>query len=115
MEANLLERLNLLYDSGQIDPDVYEQIPVLVQRVEEHLQVKLDEEIGGPFISHLSIALQRVKKQEAIQEAPEELKALSAKHPDLFGFAKEILNSEEEAEAHFVTLYFCTLTGKGNE
>jgi transcriptional regulatory protein LevR len=114
MDANLMERLELFHDSGQIDTDIYQKVPGLVQKVEGKLEIELAEENAGQFVSHLAIALQRIKSGQTVQESPQELLVLTEKYPELYTFAKEILGTEEEAEALFITIYFCTLTGKGD-
>jgi transcriptional regulatory protein LevR len=115
MDANLTERLEIFHESGQIDTDIYTQVPTLLQKVEEKLAINLEEDNAGAFVTHLSIALQRIKTGQTVQESPQELMGLRQKYPELYSFAKQLLNTEkEEAEALFITLYFCTLTGKGD-
>lgn len=114
MDANLTERLEIFHVSGQIDTDIFTKVPTLLQKVEEKLAVKLEENNAGAFVTHLSIALQRIKTGQTVQEPPQELMVLGEKYPELYSFAKHLLDTEqEEAEALFLTLYFCTLTGKG--
>jgi transcriptional regulatory protein LevR len=120
MNSIQMDRVKLLFESNQIDKEIYEFIPIVLKRVEDELQVQLAEENAGPFVTHLSIALQRIKNQEAIGEIPAELTSLTQKHPRLFEFAKEILSIVSpkvsiNAEASFITLYFCLLTGMESE
>jgi transcriptional regulatory protein LevR len=119
VNSELKERLQILFDSGQIKQDVYEIVPTIVNQVEKELCVDLNEENGGSFVSHLSIALQRIKDRKAIQEAPKEVLVYSEKYPELNSFAKEVLSVfaknesvDIDAEAAFITLYFCLLTKK---
>src|SRR4051812_26141840 len=112
MDQNLAERLDLLHDTNQISDVIYSKVPLLLKRVEDEFGIKLDEENGGAFITHLCIALQRIEKGESIQETPEGLQFLAEKYPDLYSFAKTLLEIDEEGEILYITLYLCTLTGK---
>jgi hypothetical protein len=118
LDANLKERIDLLHQTNQIDDYVYGQLPVLLKRVEDYLQITLSEENAGPFVSHLAIALQRILQKTPVLEVSDELKALTEKYPDYYQFAADILalpGTESvtcNAEASFVTLYLCLLSGK---
>jgi transcriptional regulatory protein LevR len=114
MDASLMERLQLFHESGQIDQDIFKKVPKLLETIEEKFAITLEEENAGQFVTHLSIALQRIKTGQTVKEPPAELKPLAEQNSELYSFAKEILQTEtEEAELLFITLYLCTLTGKG--
>jgi transcriptional antiterminator len=121
LNSLLLERVDLLLDSEQIEREVYDLIPSILKKVEDELQVQLTDENAGPFITHLAIALQRIKKNEVIEESSSEIKLLTEKYQNLFELAKEILSDitpklvDINAEASYITLYFCLLTGKKYE
>ncbi|MDN3019424.1 PRD domain-containing protein [Paenibacillus sp. BSR1-1] len=118
MDATLKERIDLLHDTNQINDEIYNRLPYLMEEVENFLDVKLTEENAGSFTSHISVALQRISKNEPVTDIASELETLIGENPDYYQFAKDLLENDEtniDAEAAFITLYFCLLTGKGNE
>ncbi|MEH6996279.1 PRD domain-containing protein [Neobacillus drentensis] len=117
MDATLKERIDLLHDTNQINDQIFNRLPSLLEEVEEYLNVKLTEENAGSFTSHISVALQRIAANEHVTEVSSELESVIGNNPEYYQFAKELLKSGDtniEAEAAFITLYFCLLTGKEN-
>ncbi|MFJ7727489.1 PRD domain-containing protein [Neobacillus sp. NPDC097160] len=117
MDATLKERIDLLHDTNQINDEIYNRLPSLLEEVEEFLHVKLTEENAGSFTSHISVALQRIRDNQPVSEISTELESVIGNNQEYFQFAKELLKNDYtniEAEAAFITLYFCLLTGKEN-
>ena len=121
MDASLKERIDLLHDTNQMSDEIYKRLPAVFKKVENYLDVKLSEENAGSFASHISVALQRISEQKPVSEISSELEALIENNPKFYRFAKELLSENSnpatnvDAEAAFITLYFCLLSGKENE
>ncbi|PLR80602.1 PRD domain-containing protein [Bacillus canaveralius] len=120
MDATLKERIDLLHDTNQINDDIFHELPGIFEKVEKFLDVKLTEENAGSFASHISVALQRISEKKAVTEIAAELETVIEKNPDFYEFAKKLLSESSgdvdiNAEAAFITLYFCLLTGRENE
>lgn len=120
MDASLNERLDLLHDTNQISEDIYNRLPAIFEKVEEYLGINLKEENAGSFASHLSVALQRISEHKPAVDISSELENVIETNPDYYQFAKVLLRDNSQtgadigAEAAFITLYFCLLTGKEN-
>lgn len=117
MDATLKERIDLLHDTNQINNEIYNRLPSLMEEVENFLDVKLTEENAGSFTSHISVALQRIANNQPVTEISGELTTVIDQNPEYYQFAKDLLKNDEtniDAEAAFITLYFCLLTGKEN-
>lgn len=117
MDATLKERIDLLHDTNQINDEIFNHLPFLMEEVEKFLNVTLTEENAGSFTSHISVALQRISDNNPVTELSSELETVIGKNPEYYQFAKELLKNDTtniDAEAAFITLYFCLLTGKEN-
>ncbi|KIL50043.1 PRD domain-containing protein [Jeotgalibacillus soli] len=117
MDATLKERVDLLHDTNQINDEIYHRLPGIFDEVEKYLDVILTEENAGSFASHVSVALQRISENNPVTEISDELKSVIEANPKYYQFAKEVLSAGSlnvDAEAAFITLYFCLLTGEEN-
>jgi transcriptional regulatory protein LevR len=77
------ERLELLVETGQITPTARELTEHVVAEVEAGLGVRLDEDNGAPFVTHLAVALSRVERGE------EELLVSEAVNDEIRDFPRE--------------------------
>ncbi|OCT16495.1 hypothetical protein A8709_02460 [Paenibacillus pectinilyticus] len=113
---SLNERIELLYETGQVDRDIFEQTPVVLRTVEAFLGVQLEEENAGSFTSHLMKAMQRMKTNQAVQSCSAALEQQAASDSRIYAFSRGILapfNAHEtnvDAEAAFIASYLLTLT-----
>jgi transcriptional regulatory protein LevR len=120
MNASLKERVDLLHDTNQISDEIYHLLPRLFEKVENMLKVELSEENAGSFASHLSVSLQRISEGNPVTEISGELETVIEQNPEYYQFANDLLlaNNQKgaviDAEAAFITLYFCLITGKEN-
>lgn len=71
MELN--NRLSILKDAGQIDEDIYRKVLDIISMFKEKWNIKLTEENGAMLITHLSVALQRIKKGERVDNTDEDM------------------------------------------
>ena len=64
------ERLNILRAGNVIDEQAETLVRRVISRFNDHWNIKLTEESGGRMVTHLAMALMRIKRQEEIA-APE--------------------------------------------
>ena len=68
---SLAGRLDLLEDSGVITPEARRVTSATIGRIEAYLLVTLDDESGGPLVTHIAVALSRIERNEPPPELPE--------------------------------------------
>ena len=117
---DLIDRLNILKESGQITEETYEKLLKVIKIFEQKYKIILSEENGAMYITHLSAALTRMYKGEVIHEVSEEIYD-EIKVNAHFTKSQEILNYIEESlklnfamgERGFIIAHICTvLTNK---
>jgi transcriptional regulatory protein LevR len=114
-------RLTLLEESGQIGAPVRRLTEEIVADVERAFSVALDEEEDAFFVTHLALALARMERGEAEQEAPAVMEAEAAPHVDERRVAEQLLEQAAAAlgrtaprpEILYVTLYLAAIAGRG--
>jgi transcriptional regulatory protein LevR len=65
-------RIQLLLGSGQISQEVAELTREVMRRVERVFGVTLTEENGAMFVTHLALALERLRKGQPVKSMPPE-------------------------------------------
>lgn len=114
----LTERIEIMYESGQMDKVTYEQLPQILQTIEKQLGIELVEDNAGPFTGHLIKAIERVKNNEALQEGSEVLIQDAKASKELYDFAVALLSPYNghgaplEVEASFITSYLIAMTSE---
>jgi transcriptional regulatory protein LevR len=63
---DLFLRLNILKDSGQIDQHIFDSISEFISFFKQAHGIALTEENGSMLITHLCIALDRIKKGKTV-------------------------------------------------
>lgn len=113
---SLNERIELLFESGQVDRDIYEGTPGTLRQVEAFIGVHLDEDNAGSFTSHWMKAVQRLKTNQAVQECSPALAQQAQANMRIYTFSLALLapfnkhDVELDAEAAFIASYLLTLT-----
>jgi hypothetical protein len=108
----VMERVKLMYETDQMNWDTYRDMPSIIRKIEDYLQVKLAEENGGACITHLAKAVQRIKDNRLVTECSPELLEQAKANASLFNFSSGLLspyNAHEadlEAESAFMASYF---------
>lgn len=92
---NLNFRLELLKKANQIDEEVFIAMAGVIDLFKNNWNVELTEENGQMMITHLSMALMRVKKSLPVNEIDEEVYA-DVKESEFFIQAREILEDMME-------------------
>lgn len=111
------ERLDLLLQSGQIQSDTDHRIRKNLVRLIEEKTIDPKKESMGPFSSHLAIAVERIRKGEALTNGNDQVDEVVRERPDLYRKADELLGGCLEvsepaatpAETGFITLYLALL------
>ena len=64
-------RIELLKNSDLIDEQIYNKIMSLVSHLDKQWNIRLTEENGAMFITHLSMALKRIKENQSVKSIDE--------------------------------------------
>lgn len=114
MELNT--RLNILKEAGQINEEVYKNVLAIIAFIDEKFNIKLTEENGSMLVTHLSVALQRIKNGVNIDEAGEDIVNELIKNK-YYTKTLEVINDIEklinmfipEKEKVFIIMHLCVL------
>lgn len=112
----LQERIQLMFDSNQVDAETYEKTPALLEMTEQFISMKLTEDNAGAYTSHLMKAIERVKTNQAITSCSPALVEQATANASIFSFALQLLSPFNpdhinlEAEAAFIAAYLIGIT-----
>jgi transcriptional antiterminator len=109
-------RLQILKDAGQITEETFEALKSVIKMFKNKWGIALIEENGAMLITHLSVAIERIKKGEIIEGIDSEVYSEIENHGE-FGKARQILKDIIEAsntkipesEETFIMMHLCTL------
>jgi len=73
MDELLLFRLDLLVNAKEIDEAVRDAVIELVQAVEKRYSLTITEDNGAMLVSHLAMALGRIKRGEELEPIDEDI------------------------------------------
>lgn len=117
MELN--NRLVILKDAGQIDEDIYKRIFKIIDMFHTKWNIELKEENGAMLITHLCIALQRIKNSCPAERIDEELyeqiklnKYFQTSKKALYDIKSEITMDIPKSEESFLIMHLCVLFEK---
>lgn len=113
---DLTLRLNILRDAGQIDDEIHDNLLKIIDIVKEKWGIELTEENGAMFITHMSIALKRIKENNIVEpmedflyEGLKKEKNFEKSEEMVNIFVQEINISIPEEEKSFIVMHLCTL------
>ncbi|WML34929.1 PRD domain-containing protein [Clostridium sp. OS1-26] len=112
-------RLNILKEGGQIDEGIYNNLIKTIEIFDKNFEIKLTEENGAMFVTHLSAALNRIKKNELVKPIEKEI-FTEVEKDNNFKKANEILDLLEEiikiyipeVERTFILMHIVTILSK---
>lgn len=114
-------RLGILKDAGQIDEEVYINVIKVISIFHDRWSIDLKEENGAMFITHLCIALQRVKNNCSVEKIDEELykdikqnQYFETSEKALCNIKSEMNMDIPEGEKSFLLMHLCVLFEKEN-
>ncbi|MBZ2175893.1 PRD domain-containing protein [Schnuerera sp. xch1] len=119
MDDNLMLRLNLLTDSGEIDESIKDVVIDFIERIEKNYSLKVTEENGSMLVSHLAMALGRIKRGEEIDAIDEEI-FKEVKETEIYNEMPKYYSEIEgkldieipQAEKDYIALHVSTLIQK---
>ncbi len=117
MDATLLTRLNVLLDAKKIDEDIIRVVDVFVKETESELGIALTEDNASMFVTHIAMALARIKDGEEIKPIDDALlgeevttSPIYPKIPTMIRRVEDQTNIKiPKAEYGYVALHLCAL------
>jgi transcriptional regulatory protein LevR len=115
------ERLIILRDAKQIDEDIYSKMLKIIALFKEKWNIELTEENGAMMITHLCIALQRMKNKDAVEKIDEDI-CEELKKNNYCEKSKQAIKAMEDeigfvipdCEKNFIIMHLCVLFKKEN-
>ncbi len=113
---DLTFRIQLLKDSNQIDEETYENLLAIIKLLKDRWGITLTEENGAMLITHMSIALKRIKDNNTVNPLEEDLQE-QLRGEAFYSKAEEILEDIDkklelklpENEKEYMIMHICTL------
>lgn len=119
MDDMLYMRLDLLEGAGEIDSSIKESVVNFVKTIEDKYFIKVTEENGSMLVTHLAMALSRIKKGKKIESINEELfeevrkTKMYNELPEYYKKIEDELNIIiPKEEKDYIALHVCTLIDK---
>lgn len=114
-------RLQILKDAGQISQQTFESLNKIIRMFDESWDIKLTEENGAMLITHLSVAIERITKNTAIDGIDPEAYSEIKNHCE-YEKCKRILKDIEyeacidisESEETFIMMHLCALLNEND-
>lgn len=116
----LKQRLEILRNSNVIDEHVYVQLMNFITRLKNKWKIELTEENGAMMVTHIAMALQRIKRGEAVNEIDENVYSEVLKSErideirDIYADAQKNVFTEEIPEEEKKYIYINLLMIKEN-
>ena len=109
-------RLKILMDSGQISEETFETLKKVIGMFKNKWSILLTEDNGAMLITHLSVAIERIKKGEEIKGIDSEIYSQIKNHCE-FAKCRQVLKdivyeaeiNIPEYEETFIMMHLCTL------
>ena len=116
MDELLLFRLDLLVNAKEIDEAVRDAVIELVQAVEKRYSLTITEDNGAMLVSHLAMALGRIKRGEELEPIDEDIFAEVKQtqtyrelHELYLPLEKRLQITLHQTEKDFLALHLCAL------
>lgn len=121
MDEMLNLRLELLENSGEIDSYTRKAVIGFTKNIEKKYSIEVKEENGVMLVTHLAMALSRIKKGEEIESIDEEIfkevktTKMYKELPEYYKLLEEQLDIFiPQNEKDYIALHVCTLIEKTN-
>lgn len=117
MDKALQQRLDILLSAGTIDEPIVQVVKEFIAVTERTLAIPLTEENGSMFVTHLAMALARIKQGEVISPIDEALLSEEVLTCPIYPKIPEIIGEVERRteiklpheEYGYVALHLCSL------
>lgn len=114
MELN--NRLHILMDANQISQRTFDEALKVIDMFNSRWNISLTEENGSMFITHLSIALERILKGETIEHIEESVYQEVLNNKNFHKYEKIVNDIEAEIdikipenEKVYLNIYVCNI------
>ncbi|MBV1819271.1 PRD domain-containing protein [Anaerosalibacter bizertensis] len=121
MDEMLNLRLELIEKSGEIDFSIRKAVIDFIKNIEKKYSIEVKEENGSMLVTHLAMALSRIKKGEEIESIDEEIfqevktMKIYSELPEYYKLLEEQLDIFiPQSEKDYIALHVCTLIKKTN-
>ena len=116
MDNTLKQRLVILEQAGQIDDKIIKIITELITIVEKELDVRLTEDNGSMFVTHMAVALSRIQKGEEVVPLDDSLLE-EVKSSEIYKIVQSLIEKIEDelqiripqSEFGYIALHLCNL------
>ena len=119
MDQLLRERLDILKEAGEISEEIGDTVTEFVQSFEQKYSLTMTEDNAAMLITHLAMALARIKKGEEINEIDEQIMdeiRQSNIYGELPGFYRTIEDRLQielpDSEKGYIALHACAIMAK---
>ncbi|RCW61048.1 MULTISPECIES: PRD domain-containing protein [Halanaerobium] len=116
MEQKLNERLEILVQGKQLEPELKVKIVNLLKKFESDFAVEMTSENAAMLVTHLPMALMRIKRGEEVEDLDEAILAELKKevyYSKCIEFIQKIESETEieipSGEKNYLALHFCNL------
>lgn len=111
----LKERLDIFMNSGQISTKEFEAFLEIIERFDD-FGISLNEENGAMLITHLCVAINRIRNNDLVKDFDSEMYAEIEnnksfhKSKDAFSMIQEILQIQiPDCEKDYIIVHLCAL------
>lgn len=111
-------RLEILNNSSQISGDTMNKMLQTIEVIDKLCGIKLNEENGSMLITHMAIAIERIKKEEFIEFQDEDMLGQIKAHHKFYIAEKVLCELEKSLKIHFpkgeqwfILMHLCALLG----
>jgi len=109
-------RLDILRGSNQIDDEVYCNLKDIIEMVKNKHDIKLNEENAAMLMTHLSVAIMRIKNKDIVKAVDEDIFE-EIRSSEYYALSNEWIKDMEEVihrsipenEKGFIVMHLCTL------
>ncbi|MFW6266561.1 MAG: PRD domain-containing protein [Halanaerobiales bacterium] len=116
MDKDIKNRLKILYEGDQIDKEIKEVVNKSLKMLETEYDLQLTEDNAAKFVTHLAMALMRIKNGEEV-EGLNEVALQEVKQEEGYDFSLEFSKFIEDevgldipgSEKGYIALHICNL------
>lgn len=116
MDSNLKKRLEILVEGKQLESKLKEKIEKLLVEFESSFEIELKNENAAMLVTHLPMALMRIKRGEEVENL-DEMILLELKKENFYSDCMDFIGQIETkteieipvGEKNYLALHFCNL------
>jgi len=116
MDSRLIKRLEILVEGEQLEAELKEKIEILLKKFESDFELELKNENAAMLVTHLPMALMRIKRGEEVEDL-DEMILLELKKENFYSDCMDFIDHIETktkieipaGEKNYLALHFCNL------